>query len=297
MSFIAGIGKINIDLIYSGLTRLPEEGEELYSEGFKICLGGGAPATIINLSRLNIPVSLATYIGKDLFSDFAVAEMNKTKIKITNLYQGGNMAVNISTAILTPNDRSFVSYGEQLVINDTVLNDFYNMARGAKFVIMEKGLNEVYRKLKSEGTKLILDVSWDPDMSLKTYREYLELADYFLPNRREAIKITNAASYKEAAVILSDYFPEVIIKLDSEGTYLYRNGEGKIIESNKEFIHKDSTGAGDAFLSGFLYGLYNGYQIEKCIAAGNLTGGKCVSDYGCLTAYLSEKELIEMLNN
>ena len=41
MSFIAGTGKTNVDILYAGLKRLPQLGEELYSDGFKLCLGGG----------------------------------------------------------------------------------------------------------------------------------------------------------------------------------------------------------------------------------------------------------------
>ena len=38
--FVIGIGRTNIDLIYSGLDRLPVPGEEVYSKGFGIHLGG-----------------------------------------------------------------------------------------------------------------------------------------------------------------------------------------------------------------------------------------------------------------
>ncbi len=43
MSFIAGTGKTNVDILYASLKRLPQLGEELYSDGFKLCLGGGVP--------------------------------------------------------------------------------------------------------------------------------------------------------------------------------------------------------------------------------------------------------------
>lgn len=69
MSFIAGTGKTNIDILYARLKRLPQLGEELYSDGFKLCLGGGVPGTMVNLGRLNIPVRTATWLGLDMFSD------------------------------------------------------------------------------------------------------------------------------------------------------------------------------------------------------------------------------------
>ena len=54
MSFVGGVGYSNIDLIYSGLDRLPDKGEEIFARGFSMQFGGGIPATMINLSRLGV---------------------------------------------------------------------------------------------------------------------------------------------------------------------------------------------------------------------------------------------------
>lgn len=42
-TFISGAANVNIDLFFSGLPRLPEEGQELYSKGFSLQMGGGLP--------------------------------------------------------------------------------------------------------------------------------------------------------------------------------------------------------------------------------------------------------------
>ena len=44
-NFIAGIGCTNVDILYSGIDRLPNEGEEIYAKHFSLQLGGGVPAT------------------------------------------------------------------------------------------------------------------------------------------------------------------------------------------------------------------------------------------------------------
>ena len=69
--FVAGIGNTNVDILYSGLSRLPEKGEELYCEEFSLQLGGGVPATMIGLGRLGLRAKIATELGTDLFSLFA----------------------------------------------------------------------------------------------------------------------------------------------------------------------------------------------------------------------------------
>ena len=54
MAFIAGAGATNVDLLYQGFDRLAGVGEELYCKDFSLQLGGGLPATLINLGRLGI---------------------------------------------------------------------------------------------------------------------------------------------------------------------------------------------------------------------------------------------------
>ena len=54
MSFIAGAGLTNVDLLYQDMPRLPEPGEEIYTDKFSLQLGGGLPATLINIGRLGI---------------------------------------------------------------------------------------------------------------------------------------------------------------------------------------------------------------------------------------------------
>ncbi len=290
MSFVAGYGKTNVDLLFEGMPRLPEEGEEIFTDKFSLCLGGGVPGTMVTLSRLGIETKIATELSGDMFSAFALEEFRKAGCEPINLYKGDKVAVNITAAAITKNDRTFWSYGNSEDEIDP--REVYNILHGARVAAMHGAFPEVYRKLKDEGTLVILDTGYVETMSLDSYDEMLDIADYFLPNRTEALKITGADNVKEAAVILSRYFPEVIIKLDKDGCLIYRDGEFTFVKSIDEFVRVDSTGAGDAFFAGFLYGIMKGEPLEKCALYGNITGGKCVTAVGCTTAYFTESELL-----
>ena len=153
---------------------------------------------------------------------------------------------------------------------------------------------ETARRLKQEGAVLVFDTGWLDDLSIENYREYIELADYYTPNQKEALKITGADTPARAAEILSDYFENVIVKLDKDGCLIRENGREHVIPNIPEFAHQDSTGAGDAFLAGLLYGLYHDYSFRESVLFGNITGGKCVTAVGCLTAYCTEPELLTL---
>jgi ribokinase len=294
MDFVSGAANVNIDLIFSGLPRIPAEGQELYAGGFSLQMGGGIPATLINLSRLGVPVRIQTGLGNDRFSDFARDAFAQAGAEPCNLFEGtGGIPLNVSVAMLTPGDRTFVSYTDGFPVTDRTLEQVYRSSTGARLCAMDPRFAEVYRTLHREGTLLTLDTGWDDELSLEKYRPLLELADYYTPNLKEALKITGRKTPEEAARALSEFFDTVVIKLDAAGCLLWQDGAGQVIPSIPEYVHRDSTGAGDAFLAGFLYGLYHDCSAQECVLFGNITGGKCVTAVGCLTAWCTEQELLE----
>ncbi len=292
MEFAGGIGFANIDLIYSGLKNLPGKGEEVYAQKFGMYLGGGIPATMINTARLGIPSRVLTFIGQDYFSNFVRQEFARYPVEMIDLYEGDGMPVTLSSTMVCDNDRTFLSFRDKVDITPEIRKKALCYLRGARVVDMHEGFMDVYRTLKAEGTIHIFDTGWEEDLSIDKYREYLELADYYVPNQKEALKITGESTVEGAAECLSQFFPDVIIKLDKDGCLLKNRSGIQIIRPLEGVVAVDATGAGDAFLSGFIYGIYKGYPVEECLRFGNITGGYCVQGVGCLTKYVEENELL-----
>lgn len=296
MSFIAGAGATNVDLLYEDMPKIPDVGEEIYTDKFSCQLGGGLPATLINIGRLGIESKIATELGGDMFSAFAAEQYKMNNVEPMNIYKGSSIPLNITSAIILKDDRSFITYGKgSIEPDDEAKESFYNMAHGAKICLMQPGgFIEVYKKLKSEGTLMVLDMGWDENMSVEKYSDLLDTADIYTPNRKEALRITGAANENDAADALKKYIDRVIVKVDKDGCIGIDNGERFFVKSVEKFKNKDSTGAGDAFLAGLCYGLFYDYPLKDCIEFGNITGGKAVTAVGALSAYVTEKELLEL---
>ena len=296
MSFIAGAGATNVDLLYEDMPKIPAVGAEIYTDKFSCQLGGGLPATLINIGRLGIESKIATELGGDMFSAFASEQYKKNNVEPMNIYKGSSIPLNITSAIILKDDRSFITYGKgSIEPDDEAKESFYNMAHGAKICLMQPGgFIEVYKKLKSEGTLMVLDMGWDENMSVEKYSDLLDTADIYTPNRKEALRITGAANENDAADALKKYIDRVIVKVDKDGCIGIDNGERFFVKSVEKFKNKDSTGAGDAFLAGLCYGLFYDYPLKDCIEFGNITGGKAVTAVGALSAYVTEKELLEL---
>ncbi|MBQ8504050.1 MAG: carbohydrate kinase family protein [Clostridia bacterium] len=292
MSFAAGYGKTNVDLLFENMPRLPLEGEEIFTDRFSLCLGGGVPGTMVTLGRLGVECKTVTELSEDMFSSFALSEFRKAGVEPINVYNGERIAVNITAGAITKNDRTFWSYGNPDKIVDS--EKIYNSLKGAKAVAMHEDYPEVYRRLKQEGTVVILDTGFIEGMSLESYKGMMEIADYYLPNRKEATILTGESDPKKAVLKLSEYLDTAIMKLDKDGCLIYKDGKYTLVKSIDEFVHVDSTGAGDAFFAGFMYGIMKDEPVERCVLFGNITGGKCVTAVGCTTAYFNEAELLNM---
>ncbi len=298
MAFIAGAGATNIDLLYENVPKIPDVGEEVYTDSFSLQLGGGLPATLINLGRLGIDARIATELGNDMFSTYAKEQFEKNNVSPVNLYKGSDIPLNITSAIILKNDRSFITYGKgSIEPDDKSKEEFYNIAKGAKICLMSPGgFLDVYKKLKSEGTVMVLDMGWDDNLTFEKYSELLSVADYYTPNQKEALKITGCNNAKDAAYALKKYFDKVVVKVDKDGCIGIDGDEYFFCPSLEQYKNVDSTGAGDAFLAGFTYGLFHDYNLKDCIEFGNITGGKAVTAVGALSAYVNEKELLEIKN-
>ena len=253
MSFIAGAGATNVDLLYEDMPKIPDVGEEIYTDKFSCQLGGGLPATLINIGRLGIESKIATELGGDMFSAFASEQYKKNNVEPMNIYKGSSIPLNITSAIILKDDRSFITYGKgSIEPDDEAKESFYNMAHGAKICLMQPGgFIEVYKKLKSEGTLMVLDMGWDENMSVEKYSDLLDTADIYTPNRKEALRITGAANENDAADALKKYFDRVIVKVDKDGCIGIDNGERFFVKSVEKFKNKDSTARETHSLQGF----------------------------------------------
>ena len=216
MSFVGGVGYSNIDLIYSGLDRLPDKGEEIFARGFSMQFGGGIPATMINLSRLGVESRIITFAGHDLFSEFVKKTLNSYPVKTVNLYKGNKMPVVLSSTLLYCGDRSFISYTDGMDLNDAVMDEVYENLKGAYVVDMHVGFLDVYKRLKKDGCIQIFDTGWEDDLTLEKYRD---TSLYVLADPPYFKQVDDISSKKISRLfsILRDTFSYVVV--DTSGGF------------------------------------------------------------------------------
>ena len=105
-----------------------------------------------------------------------------------------------------------------------------------------------------------------------------EYVDIVFANEEEAFAFTGLKD-EQAADFLSQLTSIAIVKLGKRGS---------IIQSGSEIIHikldplsaVDTTGAGDLYAAGFLYGYIHNYSLENCGKIGSICAGKVIQLIG-----------------
>lgn len=113
--------------------------------------------------------------------------------------------------------------------------------------------------------------------------------DIVFANEEEAHALTGKHP-EEALEEISQMCDLAIVKVGKEGSFV-KNGTKKIKVSGIPAKAIDTTGAGDSYAAGFLYGLTNGFPLEKCGKIASLVAGKVVEVWGANLPDTTWKEI------
>ena len=291
MTYVAAISPITVDIIHSGLSRMPNLGEEVFGHAFDMQIGGGPPAMLITLNKLGVRGELGTFLGNDSMSLFAQSLLTKHNVNYTNLYRGDKNPVVVTSIASFPEDRYFLTYNPGIDERMSAPGEVYNLLQGSKVCFGVKSHDHVMDRLKEEGTKIVYDVGWKDDLHIDQVRDTLSSVFVFTPNDKEAIKMTGKTDVYEALEVLEHYVDHVIITMGREGC-ITKTKDGFVhIPAIKDFETVDTTGAGDNFLAGVMFGLYKDMAIEDCMKIGNVVGGFSTTELGCCKANITLEKL------
>jgi sugar/nucleoside kinase (ribokinase family) len=103
--------------------------------------------------------------------------------------------------------------------------------------------------------------------------------DIVFANEDESMAFSGKNSPHEALVSISPQCRIAVVKLGKKGSLIKHKDERHEIECIPA-VAIDTTGAGDLYAAGFLYGLIQGYPLPVCGRIGSLLSGKVVEVIG-----------------
>lgn len=259
--------------------------------------GGSAANTIHGLANLGITTGFLGKVGHDELGDFFSTDLESKTIK-SHLLQS-KTETGRAVALVSPDgERTFATYlgaAVELSADDLKASDFigYDILHIEGYLVQNHSLMVRAMQLaKENGLKVSLDLA-----SFNVVEENLEFlkesiikyVDILFANEEEAKTYTGKAP-KEALKEISKQCPIAVVKIGKEGSLVWLNSvitEVGVIDANPV----DTTGAGDLYASGFLYGLSMGKSPEECGWYGAVLSGNVIENIG---AKISDERWIKI---
>ena len=248
--------------------------------------GGSAANTIHGLAMLGANTSFIGSIGKDTLGDFFENDMRNVGIR--TILSRRNSATGTAVALISgDSERTFATHlgaAVELQAEDLNPSDFkeHSILYLEGYLIYNKPLVERACGIaKSENMKIALDLaSYNVVESNKSdFKEIVEkYVDILFANEEEAKAYTGKGPM-EALDALSQVCEIAIVKTGSEGSLIQRDSEILKIGPAKVNL-MDTTGAGDLYAAGFLYGYSRNCNLEICGLYGSIIAGKVIEILG-----------------
>ncbi|MFH2068680.1 MAG: sugar kinase [Candidatus Omnitrophota bacterium] len=298
-----------VDIVVKPVAGLPEEGKLLLVDKIELHCGGCAVNTGIGLARLGVKSGLSGRIGLDGFGNFLKERLAAEGVSTIGLKMvPGEQTSATVVMVSTTGERSFLhSLGANRNYSaadfDLQLFSEYRILHLAGILLTPSfdgaPAASIMRQAKEAGLVTSLDTAWDSTGRwLKAVGPILPYTDLFLPSLEEAKMLSGLKNPEKIA----DFFLKagvkvVALKMGSEGSYFKSAlGEKGFVPICQIDEVKDTTGAGDAFVAGFLTGYLQEWPLPRVARLANAVGALAASKMGATAGIRSLSETLRFAN-
>ena len=270
-------------------------------------LGGCAANQACGLARLGISTSCYTSIGDDVIGKWITEELLKEKVEQELVVIEPDCLSGLSAIVVDEKSADRIIFSNQEA--NEKLEIIPEKIKDADFISVtdlsgdwKKDLDEIMKV----GIENDIRIAFNPreknikDDSQKISEIAKNLEILFL-NKDEAIeillslKIETSGDEKELIGKIKNFGSKVVVITDGMNGAWGFDGENIFhVEALKENA-VDSTGAGDAFSSGFMSAYLKEKSLEECLKWGIANGGNVVNFYGGVSGLLREEEMLEKI--
>jgi sugar/nucleoside kinase (ribokinase family) len=248
--------------------------------------GGSAANTIHGLASLGAPTGYIGKVGNDSFGEFFSNDMKANGIEPFMLKTATDTGR--AMALISPDsERTFATYlGAAIELSDSDLaeNQFkdYKILHIEGYLVQNHALMLRAAELaKANNMKISIDMaSFNVvEDNLDFLKDYVKnYVDIIFANEEEAKAFTGKEP-EEALNEIAEQCEIAVVKIGSKGSMVKSEGNIHMVEPFKA-NSIDTTGAGDLYASGFLYGMVNKKPLDQCGKIGSLCASKVIQIIG-----------------
>jgi len=287
-AFVAAVGGrkggtelVDRETMQSLLARLPRAPER--------APGGSAANTVVGAARLGASCGLLCKIGDDDRAGFYRERMSSAGVALDAFKTNADEATGMCLSLVTPDSqrtmRTYLGAAATMATEDVTPADFAGFAYAhiEGYLLFDESLmRHVLTAAKQAGCRISLDLA-APEVVQAT-RGVLpgllaEFVDMVFANEDEAAVFADTTDEQAGLDALAECCPLAVVKLGKRGALIRHGAETATVQA-RVVDAVDTTGAGDLWAAGFLYGLINGADIATAGRIGAITGAEVVLRMG-----------------
>jgi len=237
----------------------------------EIVSGGAACNTIVGVAKLGGDAKFIGMRGKDDYGKTYAEQLKNNNVK-SDFFLSDTATGQVLSIITQDAQRSMITFlGASAELSPEKITP--EMFKDTKIAVIEGYLlfNQdlmmaCLKASKQAGSLIALDLaSFEVVQASKDILDDIieKYVDILIANEDEAEAYTNFSDETKAIEKMSENVEYAVLKVGEKGSLISQNGKIIKIESIKGANAIDTTGAGDLWAAGFLFGLANGYSIEK----------------------------------
>ena len=288
---ILSIGLCVVDALGRPVDKFPEKGKLTVFDKMELHVGGCAAATAIATAKMGAKTTLVGKIGADGLGDFFLNYTGESGANVSHISRDRTHSTAFTfVAISSDGNRTFFhcpGADNSFSIEDVDMK----LVKSAQIVhiggvfVMDlfdgNQMHQVLKAAKNAGAITSIDTAYNPKRSPEeVVGKSFPFIDYFFTGYEEGVYITGRKNYRDIASYLLDRgCKTAIVKRGEKGSY--------VLNKDRKFDIKpfpatvvDTCGAGDVYVGGFLFGILQGWSVEKCARMGALLASYSISAMG-----------------
>lgn len=269
------VGDLNIDYL-GKIPFFPAPDEEVAIDPLDGYLGGSGANFSVIAARLGLKVAFYSAVGNDPLGSSLIQMVEEEGVSIEHIKRVDGIASGLVFGAIDPDGvrRLFCYRGANLhlfpadIPTQAIESVQWLHLNGPEFTLASD--------LLKRSRELKIRTSMDPGSILieeHIIDDLLPLTDVLFLNEVEFEKLTTGRNYIERAENLHRKGADwIALKHQAEGCVLFRKDHTPIIQNAFKITAVDSTGAGDAFNAGLVYGILKEFEINKSLKLANAVG-------------------------
>ena len=255
---------------------------------YSLSLGGSAANTIRAMARLGIEVGFIGKVGNDKTGDFYEQALRNIGVApyILRSEQISGQCVSLVSA---DGERTLVTHlGAAADLQardiDAEVFDGYDYLYIEGYLVQDHELiHSTIRRAKDKGLKVAIDLA--SFNVVEENRDFLhdivgKYVDILFANEDEARAFTGESDPHKALDYIGAMCELAVVKIGMRGALIKRGEEVVHVGIMAAAKRVDTTGAGDFYAAGFMYGLTQGMSLRACGTIGAITAGKVIEIVG-----------------